>query len=529
MSTPFLPLLLANKHVIFDTTIGYLTHTLRMQGREQGAIYLSLRDSGELGSQGLESLASQLHDLLLALHRAGCRQVTSMCNTAEGVIEKFGLRQAFSDMTIRGPVLPVLHSIVERGAWHPKKGSVVLLGSPALSQTGVYQERLKQMELPFIFIEDRVFISEIGNGLRRGIAERLIAHVKEVCGNTDIACLALACTAYSLIADEVQQLAAFPVVDSGTLLADQVIQLDGGFKEAAEFFPSPAQVSQFYLVQGSPERLQTVIRQLTGLEVAVKPASEIMHVASRDFPRLTKEDFLRLLGDSAALIEWLSHPKGMERIAEFLPWWPELCRLEQNVPHHIENVGQHSTSLIRVDAASVDPIDTAILNLCKITHDAGKLETWRACRRFKGHEAVSAKLLGPLAESLGFTQDEIDDMCFAVAEHMHAHYIQSLPESDILRIRTHRAYELWRRLCLADEKSRGSLWNPESWERRMQRIEGLYQEHMKSRDAAQKHLRHPQLRAWRWSRKNWAGNGRAITGRFPRRGRAHGRIRQGKP
>ena len=87
----------------------------------------------------------------------------------------------------------------------------------------------------------------------------------------------------------------------------------------------------------------------------------------------------------------------------------------QNNPWHIYDVWDHTKKVVQSSKLYND------IRLVLLLHDIGKPHSYQedddGTRHFRGHAQKSAEISKPILERLGYTQEQIDEICFLIANH----------------------------------------------------------------------------------------------------------------
>ena len=87
----------------------------------------------------------------------------------------------------------------------------------------------------------------------------------------------------------------------------------------------------------------------------------------------------------------------------------------QNNPWHIYDVWNHTKKVVQNSKADKD------IRLVLLLHDIGKPHSFQddenGIRHFRGHSQKSAEISKPILERLGYTEQDIKEMCFLIANH----------------------------------------------------------------------------------------------------------------
>ena len=97
---------------------------------------------------------------------------------------------------------------------------------------------------------------------------------------------------------------------------------------------------------------------------------------------------------------------------------PELIaekKFPQNNPWHIYDVWNHTKKVFENSTANIET------RLVLLLHDIGKPYSYQddenGIRHFKGHAQKSEEISKPILERLGYTEKQINEMCFLIANH----------------------------------------------------------------------------------------------------------------
>lgn len=87
----------------------------------------------------------------------------------------------------------------------------------------------------------------------------------------------------------------------------------------------------------------------------------------------------------------------------------------QNNPWHIYDVWDHTKKVFQNSKPDKE------IRLVLLLHDIGKPHSYQddenGIRHFKGHAQKSAKISKPILKRLGYTEEQINEICFLIANH----------------------------------------------------------------------------------------------------------------
>ena len=117
----------------------------------------------------------------------------------------------------------------------------------------------------------------------------------------------------------------------------------------------------------------------------------------------------------------MAYEMGVTKV--FLPEFDKAMETEQNHPHHMYSVGEHTLkSMLEVDADKV-------LRLAMLLHDIGKPETLtvdeKGLTHFHGHEAVSAEMSNNILRRLRYDNDTISCVTKLVQYHDYGNNMET--------------------------------------------------------------------------------------------------------
>ena len=97
---------------------------------------------------------------------------------------------------------------------------------------------------------------------------------------------------------------------------------------------------------------------------------------------------------------------------------PELKKekdFQQNNPWHIYDVWNHTKKVFENSKADKE------IRLVLLLHDIGKPHSYQddenGIRHFKGHSQKSEEISRPILERLGYTEEQINEICFFISNH----------------------------------------------------------------------------------------------------------------
>lgn len=105
--------------------------------------------------------------------------------------------------------------------------------------------------------------------------------------------------------------------------------------------------------------------------------------------------------------------KNMDILLKLIPEIEDMICFPHNHPHHHLDVWEHTLL-----ALSLAPKDFEI-RLVLLLHDIGKPHSYqdKEIRHFKGHAMVSSEMSYNILKRLGFSDIEIEEICYLIKEH----------------------------------------------------------------------------------------------------------------
>ena len=100
---------------------------------------------------------------------------------------------------------------------------------------------------------------------------------------------------------------------------------------------------------------------------------------------------------------------------EIIPELKDEKDFSQNNPWHIYDVWNHTKTVLKNSKPDKE------IRLALLLHDIGKPHSYQddenGIRHFKGHSQKSAEISEKILRQLGYTENEIDNICFLIADH----------------------------------------------------------------------------------------------------------------
>ncbi len=250
------------------------------------------------------------------------------------------------------------------------------------------------------------------------------------------------------------------VVEQGIEIRNNTVQLTASPEEVAA---KPQLLMRVFLVAsrfGVPVHHRS--RKIIGTNLSLFTDKE------RTSPRVAKT-FLAILENGKDVAEVLGVMLETGLLAAYLPEFAKIITLAQHDIYHIYTVDRHSLQAVeelrRVvdeERAAVELVEsTRVLFLAMLLHDIGKGSGG-------DHSTVGAQLVGSIGARMGFTEEECDDLRFAVQYHLFMPenaMRRDLNDSDFVKrcaeeIGTSARLGMLYLLSIADSKATGpSAWS----------------------------------------------------------------------
>ena len=121
--------------------------------------------------------------------------------------------------------------------------------------------------------------------------------------------------------------------------------------------------------------------------------------------------------------------KEEKLIFMLIPELKEEKEFPQNNPWHIYDVWNHTKKVFENSKADKE------IRLVLLLHDIGKPHSYQddesGIRHFKGHSQKSAEMSKQILERLEYTEQEIKEMCFLIANHDKTIQLEVINECDL--------------------------------------------------------------------------------------------------
>jgi tRNA nucleotidyltransferase (CCA-adding enzyme) len=170
---------------------------------------------------------------------------------------------------------------------------------------------------------------------------------------------------------------------------------------------------------------------------------------------------------------------------------PEFTRMfgyEQSKVHHPEGcVGTHVMCAVRA-STSTDPV----VNMGIMFHDIGKPDSYIkkidgdiTKHTYYSHEVIGVPIWENIARRFNFSRADMDKISAAIAGHMKFHMINVMKQSKVKAIIDNPHFDFIKEVSFADASSKGSNWDREDWNTRMERIEKIKNNNISKEDFKQ--------------------------------------------
>lgn len=227
-------------------------------------------------------------------------------------------------------------------------------------------------------------------------------------------------------------------------------------------------------------RLMRAIRFAARMGFKIDPDTksaivELSHKIKNLAPERIHQELLKTAGEGGnVLADYIEHLDEVGLLNYILPELKVLQDFEHDPIHHPEGgVWDHVLAAVKA-SESTDPIT----NLAILFHDIGKAVT-RGYKEtgevtYHGHEEAGVPIFDTISSRLRFSNSERDAIAYAIEHHMKGHLINQMADKKIIPIRQSPHWDTFKHVVKADAKARLHLWDPESFQRDMDRIEAVY-------------------------------------------------------
>ena len=202
---------------------------------------------------------------------------------------------------------------------------------------------------------------------------------------------------------------------------------------------------------------------------AIKRHSHTIHSVS---PERIRDELFKMAGEdgkSFARSIQLMDRTGL--LKQILPEVKSLQGFVQNMRHHPEgnNVFDHT-----IEALKTNNEKNPLVNLGILFHDLGKGSTYKyndeKGHTFYSHDVAATAPIEAIAKRLKFTNDEKEALLFVATKHMHFHKVAEMKPAKMMDMLKHKHFPILKSVSHADDSCRGSKWQPERWDKVMEKI-----------------------------------------------------------
>ncbi len=169
-----------------------------------------------------------------------------------------------------------------------------------------------------------------------------------------------------------------------------------------------------------------------------------------------KDELIKVASISGkALSNYITLLDEIGALQVLLPEIKSLQGIKHSKESHPEGDGWTHTLRALESIASNNPL----VNLSVLFHDIGKSNTYGqkedGTPTYHGHEEQSTVMFENLAKRLKFSNEEIEAIKFAIANHMRAHKLDEMGKGKVLQLRQSPYWELLKQVMIADTLARG--------------------------------------------------------------------------
>lgn len=167
-------------------------------------------------------------------------------------------------------------------------------------------------------------------------------------------------------------------------------------------------------------------------------------------------------------------------LKEILPEIDVMDQHEHSPDHHPEGcVWSHTLSALKQHKGS-----DRLVNLSILFHDVGKPPTHfvdeNGMHRFFTHENRGFHMIDDIAKRMKFDNDTKEAIKFATLNHMKFHLVNKMSTKKVVALMTDPNFNVLHKVSECDDKSRLHAFDPESWQRKVDKIEQIRKTYFES-------------------------------------------------
>lgn len=199
---------------------------------------------------------------------------------------------------------------------------------------------------------------------------------------------------------------------------------------------------------------------------------ELKDLIMKVSPERIRDELFKAASSGAALANYIEHLKEVGLLKLILPEIDIMSNYEHDPEHHPEgNVFIHT-----LEALKKSRLDDPLANMALMFHDLGKpvshhYDPIKDKMRYQGHDKQGVDVLTIIANRLKFSNDQKEAIKFAIEFHMVGHDMSNMKTSKILALRQNKNWEILKNVLYSDDAARQHLFNPDKYEKRMQKVE----------------------------------------------------------
>lgn len=204
-------------------------------------------------------------------------------------------------------------------------------------------------------------------------------------------------------------------------------------------------------------------------------AKELVPLVNNLSAERIRDEMIKAAEKGTSLAAFIQHLDSIGLLQKLLPEIYALKDLKHNPKHHPEGkslVLGHVLEAVKA-SKSINPIT----NLAILFHDIGKAVTlgWKEDGQptYYGHESAGVPIFNEIAKRLRFSNEDKEAIVFAIENHMHGHKLDKMNDKSALRLGQHPHWNVLKDVVYSDEASRGSLFNPDQYNAKIDRVDKL--------------------------------------------------------
>ncbi len=189
-----------------------------------------------------------------------------------------------------------------------------------------------------------------------------------------------------------------------------------------------------------------------------------------------RDEMYKSAGSGKSLAKFIEGLDSIGLLQVILPEIYSMKGLKHNPLHHPE--GDSIVLGHVLEAVKASKSDNPLVNLAVLFHDLGKTTTLgdkNGQPTYYGHEAAGVPVFKEIADRLKISNVDREAIEFAIVNHMHGHNMEKLTDKTLLKLRQNPNWDLLKDVIYSDEASRGELFDPEHFERKMTHADTVLQ------------------------------------------------------